>query len=135
MNSGGATWFLAGTGTELPSCTSCEVSLPASGSGSFGSTQNTGNDQLSPSVTIVASDLSVHVDTAPGGSATRTFVLFFRSDPSHSLRCDITGSNTTCSSGAQAVTIPPGSRLLVDAANSGNALPTKIQFSWRATVQ
>ena len=135
VNSGGATWFLAGTGTELPSCTSCEVSLPASGSGSFGSTRNTGNDQLSPSVTIVASDLSVHVDTAPGGSATRTFVLFFRSDPSHSLRCDITGSNTTCSSGAQTVTIPPGSRLLVDAANSGNALPTKIQFSWRATVQ
>lgn len=38
-NSGGATWFLAGTGTELPSCTSCQVSLPASGSGSFGSTQ------------------------------------------------------------------------------------------------
>jgi hypothetical protein len=133
LNSGATTWFLAGTGTELPSCTSCEVSLPASGSGSFGSTQNTGNDQLSPNVPIVASDLTVHVDTAPGGNARRTFVLFFRSDPSHSLRCDIIGSNTTCNSGAQAVTIPPGSRLLVDAANSGNALPTKIQFSWRGT--
>ena len=91
-NSGGATWFLAGTGTELPSCTSCQVSLPASGSGSFGSTQNTGNDQLSPNVTIVASDLSVSVDTAPGGAASRTFVLYYRSDPSHSLRCDVTGS-------------------------------------------
>jgi hypothetical protein len=74
-------------------------------------------------------------DNAPGGSARRTFVLFFRSDPSHSLRCDTIGSNTARSSGAQAVTIPPGSRLLVDAANSSNALPTKIQFSWRATVQ
>jgi hypothetical protein len=39
VTSGSATWFLTGTGTELPSCTSCEVSLPASGSGSFGSTQ------------------------------------------------------------------------------------------------
>ena len=134
-NSGGATWFLAGSGNELPSCTSCELSLPASGSGTSGSTQNTGNDLLSPNVTIVASDLSVRVDTAPGSVATRKFALFFRSDPSHSLRCDISGSNTTCNSGAQTLTIPPGSRLLVDAANYGNAPATKVQFSWRATPQ
>ena len=42
--------------------------------------------------------------------------------------------NTTCNSGAQTLTIPPRSKLLVDAANSGNAPPTKIQFSWRATA-
>lgn len=135
-NSVGATWwFLAGSSNELPSCTSCEASLPASGTGSFGSTQNSGNDQLSPNATIVASDLSVHVDTAPGSVATRTFVLFSRSDPSHGLRCDISGSKTTCNSGAQTLTIPPGSRLLVDAANSRGAPPTKVQLSWRATAQ
>jgi len=39
-NSAGATWFLAGSVNELPSCTRCEVSLPASGSAWFGSTLN-----------------------------------------------------------------------------------------------
>jgi hypothetical protein len=85
-SSAGALWFLAGSASELPSCTRCEVSLAASGTSSFDSTQNSGNDQLSPNVTIVASDFSVHVDTAPGSVATRTFVLYFRSDPSHGLR-------------------------------------------------
>ena len=143
VNSVDTTWFLAGSGSDLPSCASCEVSLPASGTGSFGSIQNSANDQLSPEATIVASALSVHVDIAPGlrtaggggGVATRTFVLFARSDPSHGLRCDISGSSTTCNSGAQTLTIPPGSRLLVDAANSGGAPPTKAQLSWRATAQ
>ena len=130
----GPTWFLAGSSSELPRCTSCEVSLPVSGTGSIGSTQNTANDQLSPSATIVASDLSVHVDIAPGGVAKRTFALFFRSDPSHSLRCDIVGSATTCNSGAQTLTIPSRSALLVDGANIGNATATKVQFSWRATA-
>jgi hypothetical protein len=142
-NSIGATWYLAGSSTDLPSCASCETSLPASGTGTFGSTQNSANDQLSPNVTIIASELNVHVDIAPGprttgaggGVATRTFVLFSRSDPSHGLRCDISGSDTTCNSGAQTLTIPPGSRLLVDTANSGGALPTKAQFSWRAIAQ
>ncbi|MGZ9133059.1 MAG: hypothetical protein ACXW35_10895, partial [Nitrospira sp.] len=68
-----------------------------------------------------------------GALATRTFLLYSRSDPSHRLQCDISGSNTTCNSGAQTLTILPGSRLLVDAANSGNAPPTKVQLSWRAT--
>jgi hypothetical protein len=134
-NSGGAMWFLAGSWNELPSCSSCEASLPVSGQGSIGSTLNTGNDQLSPNATIVASDLSVHVDKAPGSVAKRTFALFFRSDPSHDLRCDISGSKTTCNSGAQTLTIPPGSILLMDAANSGNAPATKVQFSWRATAK
>jgi hypothetical protein len=142
-NSVGSTWYLAGTSIDLPSCGSCETSLSPSGTGTFGSTQNSANDQLSPDATIIASELSVHVDVAPGnrtsgaggGVATRTFVLFSRSDPSHGLRCDISGSDTTCNSGAQTITIPPGSRLLVDAANSGGAQPTKAQFSWRAIAQ
>ncbi len=135
----GVTWFLAGSSNELPSCRGCEVSLPASGTSSFGSIFTSSNDQLSPNITIVASNLSVHVDTAPGISGgaivTRTFVLYSRSDPSHGLRCDISGSNTTCNSGTQTLTIPPGSRLIVDAINFGNAPPTRAQLSWRATSQ
>jgi hypothetical protein len=132
--SGGAMWFIAGSSSELPSCTSCEASLPASGSNSFGSINNSANDQLSPNVPIIASDFSIHIDIAPG-VATRTFVLFSRSDPSHGLRCDISGTDTTCNSAAQTLTVPPSSRLLVDAANSGGAPPTRVQLSWRATAQ
>ncbi len=131
----GATWFLGGSSSELPSCTECEATLPASGSGSFGATGNSANDQLSPGVTIVASDLSVHVDTAPGTRATRKFVLVSRSDGAHGLSCEISGSNTTGNSGAQTFTFPAGSRLFVGAVNLGNAPPTKVQFSWRATPQ
>lgn len=134
-SSAAATWFLGGSSTELPKCTSCEVSLPVSGSGSFGSISNTANDQLSPATVTVVSDLSVQLDTAPGGAATRTFVLYFRADPSKGLRCDITGSKTSCNSGAQTLSIPPRSALLIDAANTGNAAATRLQFSWRAAPQ
>jgi len=129
-------WYLAGSWNELPQCNSCEVSLPVSGSGSFGSTQNTGNDLLSPSAAIVASNLSVEIDKAPGGSAKRVFALYARSSAgSSSLRCDVIGASTTCNSGTQTLTIPAGSAILVDAANLGNAPATKVRFSWRAVRQ
>ena len=134
-SSAAATWFLGGSSNELPQCFSCEASLPVSGSGGFGSILNTANDQLSPAVATVASDFSVQLDTAPGGAATRTFVLYFRADPSKGLRCDITGSKTNCNSGAQTLAMPPRSALLIDAANSGNAAATRLQFSWRAAPQ
>jgi hypothetical protein len=138
-NSVGATSFLAGSWSELPSCGSaaapCEASLPASGTGFFGSINNSANDQLSPNVTIVARDLSVHVDIAPGSGKTRTFLLNSRADPSHSLRCDISGSDTTCNSGDQTLTIPPGSSLFLDAANFGSAPMTRVQFGWLAIAQ
>lgn len=128
------TWFLAGSDNELPSCTSCEVSLPASGTGSFGSRGNSANEQLSPDVAVVASNLSVHVDIAPG-AATRKFALFSHSDPSHFLTCQISGTKTTCDSGAQTLNIAPGTPLFMDVANIDNAPSTKVQFSWRATAQ
>jgi hypothetical protein len=133
-NSAGATAVLAGSSNELPSCSSCEVSIPASGTGSFGTLNNSANEQLSPNTTIVASDLSVHVDTAPG-SATRKFFLWYRSETSHFLTCEISGSNTTCNSGAQTLTIPPGSRVLVESANFGGAPTTRVQLGWLATAQ
>jgi hypothetical protein len=132
-NSVGTTWFLAGSGNDLPSCTSCELSLPASGTGFFGSTQNHSNEQLSPNVAIVASNLSVHVDTAPG-AATRKFFLFSHTDSSHSLGCEISGSHTSCNSGAQTLTIAPGTSLFINAVNLGNAPPTTVQLSWRAAT-
>ena len=119
---------------ELPSCTECEVSLPASGMGSFGAAINDSNEELSPNVAIVARNLSVHVDAAPG-AATRKVALFGGGDSGANilLGCDISGSNTTCNSGAQTATIKPGTRLRIVVANLGNAPPTRVRYSWGAT--
>lgn len=128
-----STWFMGGTSSDLPSCSSCEVSLPASGSGTFGTTNNDANSQLSPDVMVVASHLSVQIDTAPG-QATRTFALFVRG-MAVSLRCDITGTATSCSTGLATVKIPPGSLVFIDALNLRGAPATRARYSWLATSQ
>jgi hypothetical protein len=128
------TWFLAGTFSDLPACTGCEVSLAPSGESSMGTPNNSSNQLLSPNVPIVASHFSVHIETAPG-SGTRKFFLTSHSDIAQSLHCQITGANTTCDSGAQTLTIAPGTRIFVDVANLSNAPPTKLQLSWLATPQ
>jgi tetratricopeptide (TPR) repeat protein len=79
------TCFLGGSSAELPQCGSCEVSLSVTGTNFFGSISNKANDQLSPNVARVASNLSDHVDTAPGGAATRTFAILVRGDVSRAL--------------------------------------------------
>lgn len=128
------TWFLAGTFSDLPACTTCEVSLAPSGTSTMGSTSNSSNQLLSPNAPVIASNLSVHVDTAPG-HGTRKFFLISHTDLAHSLSCDITGTNTTCNSGTQTLNVAPGTLLYIDAANLGNASPTKVQLSWLATPQ
>lgn len=134
-NSTGSTWFIGGSSNEILGCLRCELSLPASGSSSWGTASNSSNDQLSPNATIVASDLIVSVDFAPGNGATRTFTLVSRSNADRYLSCDITGANTTCNSGAQTYTISPGSQLYLHVYNTGRepAL-TRVQYSWRATT-
>ncbi len=126
------TWFIAGTFSDLPACTSCEVSLAPSGDSNMGATGNSSNQQLSPNVPIIASHFSVHIETPPG-RGTRKFFLTSHTDISHSLNCEITGTNTTCNSGTQTLNIAPGTSLFVDVANIGNAPPTKLQLSWLGT--
>jgi hypothetical protein len=128
------TWFIAGTFSDLPRCSNCEISLAPSGDSNFGTPLNTSNQQLSPSVPIVASNFSVHIETPPG-SGTRKFFLTSHTDSSHFLSCQITGTNTTCNSGAQTLNVVPGTRLYVDVLNSGNAPATKLQLSWLGTPQ
>ena len=129
----GGSWFMGGTVSDLPSCGSCEVTLPASGSGTFGTMNNNANGQLSPGVAVVASRLTVHIDTAPG-QASRSFILFVRG-MTGGLRCDITGTATTCDSGAATAVIPAASIVQIDVANTGGAPATRAQFSWLATPQ
>lgn len=126
--------FVAGSESELPRCSNCAVTLAVSGMSSMGSTLNTSNHQLSPNATMVARDLSVAVEVAPG-SGTRLFILSvlpFQSG--QDLRCSITGPATTCNSGDQTLTIPPGSGLIMTVGNTADAPATRVRFGWRATT-
>jgi hypothetical protein len=128
------TWYIAGTFSDLPVCFNCEASLAPSGESTMGTPLNSSNQQLSPNVPIVASNLSVHIDT-PLGRGSRKIFLTSHTDSSHFLSCEITGTNTTCNSGAQTLAVAPGTRLYIDVLNNGNAAATKLQLSWLGTPQ
>jgi hypothetical protein len=130
-----ATAFLAGSAGELPSCFECEVSLSPSGVSSHGTILNTSNEVRSPNAALVGRDLSVAVEVAPGTGKTRIFSLYTRPFVTgNQLRCSVTGSARTCDSGAQTLTIAPGSTLVMDAANLGSAPASKVTFGWQATT-
>jgi hypothetical protein len=137
--SGGATWFIGGG--ELIFCgRTCELSLAPSGHSFSGSSINGSNQQLSPNAVIVASDFSVRVERVPPGATRKFFLTVPGADAAHSLLCEISASNTTCNSGAQTLTIMPGSSLFIDAAIINNSeqastIPTRVEFSWLATTQ
>jgi hypothetical protein len=127
-------YFLGSSGSNLPVCASCQYTFSASGNSTAAITGNTFNVQLSPNVAIIASELSVHVDTPPGIGRTRLFFLTIKGDAG-GLRCAITGADDTCSSGAQTYPMPANSQILIEAANINEAPTTLFQFSWRATVK
>ena len=127
-----AYWFLGGSPVDLPNCANCAISLPATGSGSFGSVNNTANAQLSPGVDIIASRLNVSVDVAPGLGTSRIFILGVDGEQG-GLRCDIVGTAKTCSSGAATFAIPAASILVFQVASDGNVRATRVKFSWGAT--
>ena len=93
---------------------------------------NNSNGQLSPGVAVVASQFNVQIEVAPG-AATRSFFLLVQGNVGRSLRCDITGTATSCTSGAQTLAIPAVSVVLIDAANLSSAPATRVRFSWGAT--
>lgn len=132
----GGTWFIGGSTNEVLGCLRCELSLPASGSSYWGTANNTANTQLSPNVTVVASNLTISLDAAPGNGATRTFILYSSSSGAPGLKCEISGANKTCSSGSQTYTISPGSLLFLEVYNTGNqeAALSRVHYSWRANT-
>ena len=127
-----AYWFLGGSTGDLPSCANCAISLPATGSGNFGSVNNTANAQLSPGVDIIASRLNVSVDVAPGPGTSRIFILGTQG-VTGGLRCDIVGTAKTCSSSAATSAIPAASILEFQVASDGNVRATRVKYSWGAT--
>jgi hypothetical protein len=126
------TWVMGGSQNQIPTCTNCDFSLPATGVGTIGSNLNRANDVLSPNVAITASNLSVAILNPPGAGRSITFVLGV--DPAHSIRCVISNTQTSCNSGATTATIPANSFLSMAIVNGG-APPTLVKFSWLATPQ
>jgi hypothetical protein len=68
-----------------------------------------GTRQLSPSVTVIASDLAAQVSNPPGVGGTATIVLYVN-EVSTPLACTVSATSSTCVSGAT-TTIAPGSTL------------------------
>jgi len=126
------TWVMGGSQGQIPTCTNCNFSLPAIGVGTIGSINNRANDVLSPGVAITASKLSVTVLNPPGPGHSITFVLGV--DPTHSIQCVISGTQSSCNSAGTTATIPANSFLSMGIINGG-APPTLVKFSWLATPQ
>ena len=89
---------------------------------------------LSPNATIVARDLAVEVQVAPGGTETRTFTL--RDDAADTaVKCVITGASKTCNSGIATATISPASKLSLKLEKTAGAAGLNtVSFSWRAVA-
>ena len=126
------TWFMGGSQGQIPTCTNCNFSLPATGVGTVGSLLNRANDVLSPGVAVTASNLNVMVLNPPGSGHSITFVLGV--DPAHSIKCVISGTQSSCNSAATTATIPANSFLSMAIVNGG-VPPTLVKFSWLATPQ
>src|SRR4051794_3355731 len=87
--------------------------------------------QVSPNTAVVAGDLFVRIETAPGTAAqtdrTRTFSL---AGVIPSLQCQIAAAATTCNSGNQAVTIPAGTDLVFATIKSGVTMNANAGTRW-----
>jgi hypothetical protein len=80
-----------------------------------------GSQMLSPNHDLTARDFSVQLTAAPGGGTVRDFFLIVNgSAPASSLRCgSISGTATTCNSGAATGAIPANSTLAIEETAGG----------------
>jgi hypothetical protein len=105
----------------------------AGGSG-FTTTAPSGVDtnftrQLSPNVTVVASDLAARVSTAPGLGGTATVTLFVN-EAVTPLSCTMSDSATSCGTGAS-TTIAPGSTLVMRVSYSSSGSLGIVRWGFR----
>jgi hypothetical protein len=86
-------------------------------------------DSIIPNGTCVAQALTVQVTTSPGAGNSRTFTL--RDDAADtSLTCTVSGTNTTCNSGAATVAIAAGSRVSLKSVAAGAPPNTDALFGF-----
>jgi hypothetical protein len=92
--------------------------------------------QSTPNATIVIRDLYGQVNTAPGPGASRSVMLVAFNPSRVLIRCDIVGTATSCDSGSQSVSVPPGTQYRVSIFTGQNAPAASAGASWafRATT-
>ena len=109
-----ATYWLAASGVSVPGFPS-EVRL------------------VSPPVAMVARDMRVRLDDAPGdGLRQRTFTLVVNGTDT-TLGCTITSNLTTCSDTTAAATVPAGSLIYIKATGVNSPAATTALITWRLT--
>jgi hypothetical protein len=92
-------------------------------------------EMASPNATMVARDLFVSADSAPGPGNSRQYELRLASSGSGILGCAMSGAaQTTCNSGASTATVPAGDGITLRITNSGTPGGSSIEFGWRATT-
>lgn len=99
--------------------------------GSGDPASNVGSLAATPNSTIVLRDLFVRVITPPGLGNKWVFLLQ-GSSALEDLTCEIiSAAATTCNSGAQTATIPPGGSIRMQIQNIGDATPTNVYYAYR----
>ena len=108
---------------------------PSGPSRIFGLDPNDRNfaDMASPSTTIVARDLAVNLPGPPGAGQSYK-VTFLLEQADTALTCTVNDPGTTCSDGANAVTLPAGSLISLKVETSAGAVPRRVRWGWRAVT-
>lgn len=88
--------------------------------------------QLTPNATVVLRDLSVSLGNVPGGTASRTFRL--QAGGSVGPTCTVGPSEDACNSGAQTLTVPPGTQLILSTLATGAPASTSAAWGFRMTT-
>jgi hypothetical protein len=92
-------------------------------------------EMASPNATMVARDLFVSANVAPGTGNSRQYELRLASSGSGILGCTMSGAaQTTCNSGASTANVPAGDGITLRVSNSGTPGGSSIEFAWRATT-
>ncbi len=89
--------------------------------------------QISLPRASTTTNLSVILDTAPGGSNSFTFTIL-KNGTATSLTCQITGSATTCSDTSHTVSFAAGDTLVLQATSTTTANATQCGWSLTASI-
>jgi hypothetical protein len=91
-------------------------------------------EMASPNATMVARDLFVSANVAPGTGNSRQYEIRLASSASGVLGCTMSDAQTACNSGASTATVPAGDGITLRISNSGTPGASSIEFGWRGTT-
>ena len=113
---------------ELPSNGSSKDFTPL-GDG----TASIGTQVATPNATTVIRDFSARSNAPPGIVGAKWVFVLQGASATQQLTCEIIGSfATSCNSGAQTATIPPGGNIRLIVERIGGPAPTELYYAYRA---